>query len=133
MAMCRFLSASKAVFRASVVWYLANLILVLTPHSLHAQVCTGDMTLKTQAEVDAFSCSEFTGNLRVDGSYSYPNPTDIVNLDGLSSLTSVDGDVSQTQFISPECSVAHHWLPMGTVRPKLWENHRTAEAWLTDG
>ena len=33
---------------------------------LHAQVCTGDITLSSQAEVDAFNCEEIEGNLSID-------------------------------------------------------------------
>ena len=47
-------------------------------------VCKGDITLSTQAEVDACPCSEIQGSLTIKGD-------DIVNLDGLSELTSIGG------------------------------------------
>ena len=48
------------------------------------QVCTGDVTLSSQAEVDAFNCTELIGNLTISGG-------DITNLDKLSSLRKVSG------------------------------------------
>jgi hypothetical protein len=42
-----------------------------------AQTCQGDVSLSSQAEVDAFSCVEVTGFLIIEGD-------DITNLDGLS-------------------------------------------------
>ncbi|HEX6223744.1 MAG TPA: hypothetical protein VFZ52_05010, partial [Chryseolinea sp.] len=48
------------------------------------QVCVGDVTLSSQAEVDAFTCTELTGNLTISGN-------DITNLDNLSSLRKVSG------------------------------------------
>lgn len=57
----------------------------LTP-AAHAQICPG-MTLNTQAEVDAFNCVTVTGNLFIQGS-------GITNLNGLSELTSVGGNLS---------------------------------------
>ena len=50
------------------------------------QVCEGDFTLNTQAEVDAFNCTEVTGNLIISGG-------DITNLDGLSELRRVGKDL----------------------------------------
>ena len=50
-----------------------------------AQVCPGPVTLSSQAEVDAFDCTEVTSDLTIEGS-------DIVNLDSLASLTAV-GDL----------------------------------------
>jgi hypothetical protein len=49
-----------------------------------AVVCEGDVTLSSQAEVDAFECTEVTGFLRIAGS-------DIANLDALSELVRVGG------------------------------------------
>lgn len=57
------------------------------PYLVFAQTCTGDVTLTTPAEVDAFDCSVVTGDLTVSGA-------EITNLDGLSSLTSVGGNLS---------------------------------------
>ena len=47
-------------------------------------ICTGILRLSSQAEVDAFTCSSFHGELRISGE-------DITNLDALSSLTYVEG------------------------------------------
>ncbi|MDX1529887.1 MAG: T9SS type A sorting domain-containing protein [Rhodothermales bacterium] len=63
---------------------VTGLTLVAPPAA--AQVCDGDVTLTTQAEVDAFACAEVTGTIEVGPS------TDITNLDGLSELTAVSGD-----------------------------------------
>lgn len=43
------------------------------------KVCEGDVTLTSQAEVDAFSCNEIVGSLTISGD-------DITNVDALSSL-----------------------------------------------
>ena len=48
------------------------------------QVCTGDATLSSQADVDAFNCTELVGNLTISGS-------DITNLNNLASLRKVSG------------------------------------------
>jgi hypothetical protein len=52
---------------------------------VRAQVCY-HVELTTQAQVDAFDCTSVTGELWISGN-------DIVNLDGLSGLTSIDGDL----------------------------------------
>ena len=49
--------------------------------------CTGNITLNTQAEVDAFDCSEITGNLYIGNTPA----SDIFDLSPLSTLTSVGG------------------------------------------
>lgn len=50
--------------------------------------CEGTVVLDSQADVDAFGanypCSEFDGNIKVSGA-------DITNLNGLSSLTRING------------------------------------------
>jgi hypothetical protein len=51
------------------------------------QLCTGDVTLSSQAEVDAFNCTELIGNLTISGS-------DITNLNNLASLSYVSGLLS---------------------------------------
>jgi hypothetical protein len=77
-------------------WALFVLIVCLLPSLTKASVitrklipegqCAGDLTLSTQAEVDAFpathSCSEITGTLTISGN-------DIINLDSLYLLTRV--------------------------------------------
>ena len=60
-------------------------VLALVP--VQAQVFTGDLTLSTQADVDAFSYTEITGSLRI------VDAEEITNLAGLSSLISVEGDL----------------------------------------
>ena len=50
------------------------------------QICTGDVVLSSQAEVDAFNCTEITGSLTISG-------TGITNLNGLASLQKVSGDL----------------------------------------
>jgi len=59
------------------------------------KVCEGDVTLTTQAEVDAFNCSEVTGNLIIKGA-------DITDLTPLASLTKVGGfvDISNNADLS---------------------------------
>ena len=47
-----------------------------------AQVCTGNITLSSQAAVDTFNCTEVTGDLRISGG-------DIADLTPLAGLTSV--------------------------------------------
>jgi len=46
------------------------------------QICTGNITLSTQAEVDTFDCAEVAGSITIEGG-------DITNLDGMSDLESV--------------------------------------------
>ena len=59
-------------------------LLLMGPLLLVAQTYSGHLTLSNQAAVDAFSYSEITGSLTISGS-------DINNLNGLASLTSVGG------------------------------------------
>ena len=66
----------------SVLTRSALLLLAATP--VAAQVCEGPITLSSQAEVDAFDCTEVTSDLTVRG-------FDIWNLDGLAGLTAVGG------------------------------------------
>ncbi len=60
------------------------LIFLLTGTSLFAQTYTGDLTLTTQAEVDAFNYDKIVGSLQISGS-------DIVNIDSLYKLDSLIG------------------------------------------
>ena len=55
--------------------------------SCEPKVCDGDVTLTTQEEVNAFNCSEVTGNLTIRGA-------DITNLTPLASLTKVGGYIN---------------------------------------
>src|SRR5690606_17336980 len=52
-----------------------------------APVCTGNITLTTQAQVNDFNCSKVVGDLTISGN-------DITNLDSLSELTEVTGNLS---------------------------------------
>jgi len=61
---------------------------VLAAPFAEAQVCEGDIFLLTQADVDAFECTEVAGTL-VIGTYAYTN-YDITDLGGLSELTRAD-------------------------------------------
>ena len=63
---------------------LFTIFLLLTGYSRPtiAQVCQGNITLSSQAEVDAFSCTEINGSLVISGN-------DITNLNTLSSLMKV--------------------------------------------
>ena len=55
-------SPVHTVVTVSLAWGFALLfVVILAPGPLNAQVCTGDIRLTTQAEVDAFNCSEVTG------------------------------------------------------------------------
>jgi len=65
-----------------------GLLSVLALLPVQAQVFTGDLTLSTQADVDAFSYTEITGSLRI------VDAQEITNLDGLSSLISVGGELA---------------------------------------
>ncbi len=65
--------------RAAVL--LAALVVVVP--AAQAQVCEGDIILETQADVDAFACTEVTGNLIIESGATDP----ITSLTGLSSLT----------------------------------------------
>ncbi|MEM7370063.1 MAG: T9SS type A sorting domain-containing protein [Bacteroidota bacterium] len=53
-----------------------------------AQICIGDTTLSSQAEVDAFNCVQIQGNLTISGN-------NIVHLDSLHMLTKVDDLIIQ--------------------------------------
>ncbi|MCB0841583.1 MAG: hypothetical protein KDD99_33180, partial [Bacteroidetes bacterium] len=66
--------------------YLILSLLLTVSFSLSAQVYSGNIYLNSQADVDAFSYTEVTGFLAIIG-------TDINHLDGLSSLTSIGGDL----------------------------------------
>jgi hypothetical protein len=52
----------------------------------NAQVCQGDITLSTQAQVDGFACTQLIGNLTISGD-------DVTNLNGLSSLRRIQGQL----------------------------------------
>jgi hypothetical protein len=65
--------------------------MILVSRSAIISQCNGNITLSTQAQVDAFSCNTFTGNLKIQG-------TDITDLNPLfnnsPSLQHVTGDLA---------------------------------------
>jgi hypothetical protein len=63
-------------------------------------IYNGDLTLSSQAEVDAFYFTEITGNLTIGGDYNISS--DITNLTQLSSLISVGGnlDIFKNDFLT---------------------------------
>ena len=61
---------------------LLIVIIILHAHSQNNAVFLGDVTLTSQAEVDAFNYTDVTGTLTISGN-------DISNLDALSALTRV--------------------------------------------
>jgi hypothetical protein len=65
----------------SILFTISFLTLVYSKPS-YAQVCQGDITLSSQAQVDAFVCTQVLGTLTISGN-------DITNLNGLSSLTRI--------------------------------------------
>src|SRR5690606_12802730 len=74
------------------LWLLA--LLLLWGWGAKAQCPTGSVSLTSQAEVDAFglnypNCTQTSGHLPIGA----PGGTDIVNLDGLSNLTQIGGDL----------------------------------------
>jgi len=64
---------------------LTALLTLATATNASAQVCAS-LTLYTQAQVDAVSCSSVTGDVYISGS-------DITNLNGLGGITSVGGNL----------------------------------------
>ena len=71
--------------------YAGFLLVVLAIAPVRAQVCTGDITLTSQADVDAFACSEVMGSLTIDG---FNTMSDISVLTPLSPLTAVGGSLT---------------------------------------
>ncbi len=70
---------------------LLSLFVVGTAVLAHAQICVGDVELKTQEEVAAFNCSEVMGNLLIG---DYDNEDDVRDLTPLLELTSIGGYLS---------------------------------------
>jgi hypothetical protein len=54
--------------------------------------CTGDIILSSQAQVDAFNCTEITGTLTIIGN-------DITNINGLISLTKINSSIFYSLLI----------------------------------
>ena len=74
--MRRFLTLSLVLF----------LVVFLTSATVRAQVCSGDITLVSQSEVDAFNCSEITGALTIGVVTGGSDITDLSPLSGLASV-----------------------------------------------
>lgn len=74
------------------------LLYLMLTSSFSAQVCNGTIGLVSQAQVDAFNCTEVTGDFFINGSSSIINGDPITDLSGLSELTKVGGDF-QIAFI----------------------------------
>jgi Secretion system C-terminal sorting domain/Receptor L domain len=72
-------------------FYILSLFCLLATLSQRAsaQTFTGDLTLSSQEEVDAFNYTQVTGNLRIE-----PISSDIYDLNGLSELTTVGGTLT---------------------------------------
>jgi hypothetical protein len=70
---------------AKYVWQAVDYLEIIEENV--SSVCEGDITLSSQAEVDAFNCTEVLGNLTISGS-------DITNLEGLASLTTIRGSLT---------------------------------------
>ncbi len=75
----------------SLRFLLSCAALALAASHAQAQVCEGNIFLTTQAQVDAFDCTEVTGDLSI----GLPTaPTTISDLSGLSELISVGGHLT---------------------------------------
>ncbi len=74
--------------------YLSLFISLLMFTMVHAQTYNGSVTLESQTEVDTFNYTSITGSIRIDDQYLDPDsPERIKNLNGLSNLTSVGGNL----------------------------------------
>ncbi|MGJ8684113.1 MAG: DUF7619 domain-containing protein [Nonlabens sp.] len=93
-----------------------------------AQCPTGNITLETQADVDAFTtnypnCTQLLGDLYL-GSYSNSNNSDITNLNSLAGITSIAGRLQTDQLtqltdfsgLSNLLSVDSIWLTQSSLQ-----------------
>src|SRR5687768_12748392 len=71
----------KKIFTLILLMYGLSIFNVFAQSSAPG-ICEGDVTLSSQAEVDAFNCTEITGSLTISGA-------DIVDLSPLNILTKV--------------------------------------------
>jgi len=76
----------KRLFNLSFLAAIFAFVLTYSKPS-NAQLCQGDLVLSSQAQVDAFNCTEVQGDIIISGA-------DITNLNALSSLTKVVGRLS---------------------------------------
>ncbi|WP_421948353.1 T9SS type A sorting domain-containing protein [Phaeodactylibacter xiamenensis] len=75
--------------------YITPLLIAFAGFGLNAQCPPGDVILSSQAEVDAFvadypDCTELAGDVLIG---DFEGTTDIVNISGLSNLTSIVGSL----------------------------------------
>ncbi len=69
-----------------------TLLLALATTVSHAETSTGDLTLRSQTDIDGFNFTEVTGNLTIND----VTAGDITNLDGLSELSQIGGNLTIT-------------------------------------
>lgn len=79
--------------RGKLLWKVVLLLMAGTLGATVAEAECVDVTLTTQAEVDAFSCTVVTGSLWIRDPKGTNNDP-ITNLNGLSALTSVGGNLA---------------------------------------
>ena len=91
---------------------------VLVSPQAMAQVCQGNVELRTQAQVNAFACTEVTRNLTIGPS------TDIVDLGGLAELTTV----GKTLWILANSALANvdGLAALTTIGGALWIGENAA-------
>jgi len=75
---------------------LCSVLFISTSYAKKPQICPGNLTLSTQAEVDAFQCREISGSLTISGE-------DIVDLGPLSRLQTIGSYLS----ISDNTTLTH--------------------------
>jgi hypothetical protein len=85
--MMRFFSFPR---RLHPVLLVLPMLLLLAAAPAQAQVCTGHVTLASQADVEAFACTRITGTLFIGDIFA---PPDIDDLAPLAGLTTVGGDL----------------------------------------
>lgn len=86
-AAAQYLLCRRATARWRPVVLACSLLVWAWPAAVHAQTCTGNVDLRSQADVNAFACSTITGYLLISGN-------DISDLTPLASLTSVGGTLN---------------------------------------
>ncbi len=89
--------AEQALFKINPMLkkYITLLLLAFAGFGLNAQCPPGDVILSSQVEVDAFvadypDCTEIAGSMLIGSLF---DTTDIIDISGLSSLTTIGGDL----------------------------------------